>query len=89
MRDIHSEAGYDGEDEFWKRKLMDLDDFHRFRNELNLSLDAAAPARNGENALLGDYTNKPVSHMPLEPRVPYIEKNNKDKNKRASEKPKP
>ena len=25
----------------WERKLVDMDDFHRFRNELNLSFDAA------------------------------------------------
>ncbi len=35
--EIHSEAG---EADFWKRKMLDMDDFKEFRSQLNKSFGA-------------------------------------------------
>jgi hypothetical protein len=85
--DIHSETG---ETDFWKRKMLDMDDFHEFRSQLNMSFDGkksnSAPLVEDENALRRRGSDK---KMPLVPKNPFQNQNNKSKNRRTPEKPKP
>lgn len=78
--EVRSEFDHEEKD-YWKRHVLDLDDFHSFRNELNLSLDAAKKENGLDNAL--------GKKSPLVPRKFDNSKNDKTKNKRVMEKPTP
>ena len=75
------------------RQMVDMDDFDRFRNELNMSFTAGKsnylPLVEGENAMRRRGAKASDKKMSLVPRQPKEDVNNKSKNRRGVEKPKP
>lgn len=75
------------------RQMVDMDDFDRFRNELNMSFTAgksnSMPLVEGENAMRKQGAKASDKKMSLVPRLFNEDINNKSKNKRGVEKPKP
>lgn len=77
--DYRGDAESEGECDFWKRKMLDVDDYHH----KNLSFDNS----NMDNLVRGK-GSKPIE---LKPRMPTDSQlvNDKSKNKRTQAKPKP
>jgi len=63
-----------------------MEDFHRFRNELNLSFDAAENINGFDNLI--DAKGEPIALTPRHPKE-VDDTNDKNKNKRSFQKAQP